>query len=55
MVNIEINDKRWEWNVVEVGTRGDELTLDVTAESVSTYAKDVRNFNPKYMTASEGD
>mgnify|MGYP006164364447 CR=1 FL=1 len=55
MIDIVINDKRWEWDVVKVGTRGDELTLDVTAETVSTYAKDARNFNPAYIDADDGD
>ena len=50
-----INDKRWEWDVVEPGTRGDDLTLDITSETVETYASDTRNFNPRYLNASEGE
>ena len=53
--DIVINDKRWEWKVVEVGTQGNEITLDVTADSVSTYARDARNFNPAYLDAGTGD
>jgi hypothetical protein len=55
VIDIVINDKRWEWDVVEIGTRGDELTLDVTADTVSTYATDARNFNPSYISADGGD
>ncbi len=55
MLDIIINDKRWEWEAVEIGTKGDELTLDVTSESVATYAKDARNFNPAYLEAGAGD
>ena len=50
-----INDKRWEWDVVEPGTKGDELTLDITSETVATYASDASNFNPRYVNASEGE
>jgi hypothetical protein len=55
VLDIIINDKRWEWEAVEIGTKGDELTLDVTSESVATYAKDARNFNPAYLEAGAGD
>ena len=47
-----INDKRWEWDVVEPGTKGDELTLDITSETVATYASDARYFPPRYLNAS---
>jgi hypothetical protein len=55
VLDIIINDKRWEWEAVEIGIKGDELTLDVTSESVATYAKDARNFNPAYLEAGAGD
>ncbi|MDA0595539.1 MAG: MaoC family dehydratase N-terminal domain-containing protein [Chloroflexi bacterium] len=55
MLDIIINDKRWEWEAVEIGTKGDELTLDVTSESVATYAKDARNFDHAYIDAGSGD
>ncbi len=55
MIDIIINDKRWEWEAVEIGTKGDALALDVTSESVATYAKDARNFNPAYLEAGAGD
>jgi len=53
--DIIINDKRWEWDVVEPGTRGDELTLDITSESVAIYANDVRNSNPRYIDPGDDD
>ena len=54
-MKIIINDKRWEWEVVEEGARGDELTLPVTAESVSNYAVDARNPNKRYLEVKDGD
>jgi hypothetical protein len=48
-------EERWEWDVVEPGTPGETLVLDVTSESLASYATSVRNFNPRYLNAAAGD
>jgi hypothetical protein len=44
---------RWEYDAVEVGQTGPEVTIDVTDALVSQYASTVRNDNPAYHAGPE--
>ncbi len=40
---------RWEYDAVEVGQTGPNITVEVTDELISAYATAVRNPNPEYQ------
>lgn len=42
-------EKRWEYDAVQVGHTGPNVTIDVTEELIARYAKAVRNPNPAYQ------
>ena len=44
-----VEEKRWEYEAVEVGQRGTPFTVEVTQDLVSKYAQRVRNPNPAYQ------
>jgi acyl dehydratase len=48
-------EKRWEWESVEPGPRGEPFVADVTPESIAAYARRVRNENPAYLDCKPGD
>ena len=48
-------EKRWEWEVVEEGVSGGQITVEITPESVESYADAVRNTNSRYYGANNGD
>ena len=48
-------EKRWEWEVVEEGVSGGQITVEITPESVESYADAVRNRNSRYYGANNGD
>lgn len=47
--------KRWEYNAVEIGQAGPPMTIPVTGELIERYATAVRNPNPAYRSPSEED
>lgn len=47
MDNVE--EKRWEYEAVEVGQKGTPFTVEVTSDLISKYAQRVRNPNPAYQ------
>ncbi|MCI0440210.1 MAG: MaoC family dehydratase N-terminal domain-containing protein [Chloroflexi bacterium] len=42
-------EKRWEYDAVQVGHTGPNVTIDVTEELIARYATAVRNPNPAYQ------
>ena len=44
-----VEEKRWEYEVVEVGQKGTPFTVEVTQDLISKYAQRVRNPNPAYQ------
>lgn len=48
-------EKRWEWESVEPGPRGEPFVSHVTPDSIAAYARRVRNFNPAYTESGPGD
>ena len=48
-----VEEKRWEFDAVEVGQKGTPFTVEVTNDLISKYAQRVRNPNPAYQAADE--
>lgn len=48
-------EKRWEYDVVEVGQTGAPFTVEVTNDLISKYAERVRNPNPVYRSGPDDD
>ncbi len=48
-----VEEKRWEFDAVEVGQKGTPFTVEITNELISLYAKRVRNPNPAYRAEDE--
>ena len=46
------NEKRWEYDAVEVGQAGTPVTIEITRDAISAYAARMRNPNPAYQTPS---
>ncbi len=51
----EVQEKRWEYDAVEVGQRNQPVTIEVPRESIARYAARVRDFNPAYHSAGGED
>ena len=48
-----VEEKRWEYDAVEVGQKGTPFTVEITNELISLYAQRVRNPNPAYREENE--
>ena len=46
-------ERRWEYDVVEIGQASPETQVEVTGELIAAYAQAVRNDNPAYQGAGE--
>ena len=47
------NEKRWEYDAVEVGQAGTPVTIEITTDAISAYAARMRNPNPAYQTPAD--
>ena len=49
MVETQEEEKVYNWDVMEVGHSAPPITVDVTKERISNYAKSIRDDNPIYF------
>ncbi len=49
MTGAEQEEKIWTWEMMEPGTAGPPMTIEITRESIANYARSVQDSNPIYF------